>query len=110
MIKGIQVTLYEKTQSGTDIFNKPIYTETPVNVDNVLVTPVSSDQALQELNLTGKRIVYELSIPKGDTHIWEDRKVTIYGEDYHAYDFQRQWIDELVPLLWNAKVKVERYG
>lgn len=110
MIKGITVTLYEKTQTGVDGFNRPVYTETPTEVDNVLVTPASSDDMINELSLTGKKLVYELSIPKGDAHIWEDRRVTIWGEDYHVFDFVRQWIDANVPLSWNAKAKVERYG
>lgn len=110
MIKGITVTLYEKTPTGIDAFNRPIYTEVPVAVENVLVTPASSEAVVNELSLTGKKLVYELSIPKGDTHTWEDKRVTIWNEDYHVYDFTRQWIDANVPLLWNAKAKVERYG
>lgn len=110
MIHGIDVVLYEVTQTGVDEFRHPVYSEEPVTVKNVLVTPVSSDQALSELNLTGKKIVYELSIPKDDTHVWEDRKVAFFGETFRAYDFRREWIDDLVPLSWNGKVKVERYG
>lgn len=110
MIKGVTVILYEKTQTGVDGFNRPVYTETPAEVDNVLVTPASSDDIINELSLTGKKLVYELSIPKDDEHVWEDRRVTIWGEDYHVFDFSRQWIEANVPLSWNAKAKVERYG
>ena len=37
MLKGIDVTLYEKTQTGTDEADAPVYAETPVTVHNVLV-------------------------------------------------------------------------
>lgn len=36
-IKGTTVTLYEETIVGYDGFNDPIYEETPVTVENVLV-------------------------------------------------------------------------
>ena len=71
-IKGITVTLYEETQSGTDAFNRPIYTERAVKVNNVLVSPSSTSETLDTVNLTGKKAVYTLAIPKGDTHNWKD--------------------------------------
>ena len=36
LIKGIPVTLYERTKTGEDAFHEPIYTEIPVIVENVL--------------------------------------------------------------------------
>ena len=67
-LRGITVTLYEKTQTGTDAFNRPVYTETAVSVDNVLVSPTSTSETLDTVNLTGKKAVYTLAIPKGDAH------------------------------------------
>lgn len=37
-IKGIPVTLYEKTQTDEDAFHDPVYTEMPVTGGKVLVT------------------------------------------------------------------------
>ena len=34
---GITITLIEKTQTGTDALNHPIYSEAEVKIDNVLV-------------------------------------------------------------------------
>ena len=67
-MKGITVTLYEKTIIGYDRIGTPIVEETPVQVSNVLVAPTSSEDVVEELNLYGKRSVYTLAIPKGDTH------------------------------------------
>ena len=36
-IKGESVVLYEKTLTGYDAANRPVYTETPVTVENVLI-------------------------------------------------------------------------
>ena len=68
LIKGITIKLYEKTQTGTDGFNRPIYKETPVDIENVLVAPASTDDILAQNNLSGKEAVYSLAIPK-ETHM-----------------------------------------
>lgn len=108
-IKGIDVTLYTVTQSGTDGFNKPVYTETPVTVHNVLVTPSSSQEVIDTLQLEGKKAVYTLAIPKGDTHDWKDKKVSFFGETFKTFGIPIKGIEELIPGDWNTKVMVERY-
>ena len=108
-IKGITVTLYEETQSGTDAFNRPIYTETAVTVDNVLVSPSSTSETLDTVNLTGKKAVYTLGIPKGDTHNWKDKKVEFFGETFRTFGEPLKGIDDMIPLEWNTKIQVERY-
>lgn len=106
---GIDVTLYVKTQTGVDDFNAPVYAESPLTVHNVLVSPASSDDMAEALDIHGKRAVYTLGIPKGDAHEWEDRKVSFFGQDWHAFNFVTLRIEDLVPLSWNKKVQVERY-
>lgn len=108
-MRGITITLYDRTQTGVDSFNRPIYSETPVSVDNVLVAPSTDTEVVETLNLTGKRAIYTLAIPKGDSHVWEDRKVSFFGKDWRAINFAAGGIDHLIPLSWNAKVQVSRY-
>ncbi|MCD7918459.1 MAG: hypothetical protein LUF84_08455 [Clostridiales bacterium] len=110
MIKGIPVVLYERTQTGSDPFNKPIYEETATTVENVLVAPSSEEEILDVLNLTGRKAVYTLGIPKGDTHDWEDKDVAFFGERWHTIGMPISGIDAMIPLSWNTKVRVERYG
>ena len=107
--KGITVILYERSESGTDGFNRPVCTETPVEVANVLIGEPSTDEVNNEINLSGKRLAYTLAIPKGDTHVWEDSKVSFWGETFHVIGKPTQGIEDLIPLSWNKKVKVERY-
>lgn len=110
LIKGITVTLYDRVVCGEDDFKNPMYWEEPVEVENVLVTPAESDDITTDLQLHGKRVVYELSIPKVDTHIWEDRTVEFFGQKWRTFGFCKQYIPENTPLDWNRKIKVERYG
>lgn len=109
-IKGITVKLYTKAQTGTDPFDRPVYKEAVVEVENVLVTPINSADMVNELNLTGKTVAYELSIPKGDQHDWTDARVDFFGEKFTTIGYPEEMIEKLVPLDWNKKVKVERYG
>lgn len=110
MIKGIPIILYEKKQIGTDGFNRPIFEEIPIIIENVLVAPTSATDVVSALNLTGKKAVYTLAIPKDDQHVWEDRKVGFFGEKWRTLGIPLEGIRENIPLDWNKKVMVERYG
>ena len=107
--QGITVTLYEETQIGEDAFNQAIFEETPVEGENVLVTPSSQSEILDSVNLYGKKAVYTLAIPKGDTHDLEDRRVDFFGKRWRVFGIPSEGIDGLIPLDWNKKVTVERY-
>ena len=109
-MRGVTVYLHVKTESGTDAFGAPIYVDEVIPVDNVLIGEPSSDQALQELNLHGKRLAYVLAIPKGDDNVWTDTEVEFFGEKFRTYGEPTQGIEDLIPLSWNKKVRVERYG
>lgn len=108
-ITGRSIILYDKVKAGVDDFNRPIYTETPVTVENVLIAEPSGQEVVDALNLTGKRAAYTLGIPKGDTHVWTDRKVEFFGETFRVIGKPVGGQEELIPLSWNKKAMVERY-
>ncbi|MBS7209322.1 MAG: hypothetical protein KH034_02710 [Lachnospiraceae bacterium] len=109
LIKGITVTLYEKKKTGTDEVNHSIYEETPVIVENVLVSPSTTTEIIDTQNLTGKKAVYTIAIPKGDKHIWENNKVEFFGKMWRVIGFGQKGIKDNIPLSWNEKWMVERY-
>lgn len=108
-MRGVTITLYDKVQTGVDAFNRPVYEDVATTVDNVLIGEPTTEDIINELNLTGKHLAYTLAIPKGDAHEWNDRKVEFFGEAFHTYGEPTQGIEHLIPLSWNKKVKVERY-
>lgn len=110
MIKGITVTLINKKEIGKDPFGQPIVEDVPIDVDNVLISPTSTDDIINTMDLTGKKAVYTLAIPKSDTNDWEDAKVLFFNQKWRTFGFVTQGIDHLIPLDWNKKVMVERYG
>lgn len=105
---GTSVVLYEKTQTGVDSFNNPIYSVTQTTVDNVLVGQPETDDITASIDLYGKRITYMLGLPKGDTHNWTNTIVEIFGEPFHTFGDVIQGIEANVPTPWHKKVRVER--
>lgn len=108
-IKGITVTLINKKEIGRDPFDNPIIEDVEIDVDNVLVSPTSSDDIVNTKDLTGRTAVYTLAIPKGDTNTWENQEVRFFGKRWRVFGIPLQGIEELIPLDWNKKVMVERY-
>src|SRR5690625_605843 len=109
MIKGITVTIINKQEVGRDPFNKPIYEDVPIEVENVLVNPTSTEDIVNQLNIDGKKAVYTLAIPKGDTNNWEDAEVIFFDKRWRTFGIPTEGIEDLIPLDWNKKVMVERY-
>lgn len=109
-IKGITVTLINRKEVGRDPIGEPIYEEVPIEVENVLVSPTSSDDIVNNFELYGKKAVYTLAIPKGDTNNWTDAKVKFFGETWRTFGIPLEGIEAMIPLSWNKKVQVERYG
>lgn len=112
-MRGITVTLYTKTQTGTDPFGAPVYTETPVTVANVLVGQPDTDDITSSTDLYGKRIDYMLGIPKGDAHDWTDKRVEwtdAYGRTVRCetFGFPVTGVEHLVPTPWHMKVRCHR--
>lgn len=108
-MRGITVTLHEKVRTGTDRLNRPVYEEVPVDIKNVLVAPATAEDIPSGLDLNGAKVEYQLALPKGDTHVWNDSRVTFFGQDWHVVAPPVMGIEDLIPLSWNKKVMVERY-
>ena len=115
MLRGVTVTLYEETQTGTDALNAPIYEETPVEVENVLIAEPSTDDLASSNAVYQKIVRVMLGIPKGDTHNWQDKHVSWtdrYGITHHykTFGFPITGIEENIPGPWHMKVRCEGYG
>lgn len=108
-IKGITVVLYEKTLTGFDDFNCEVWEDVPVSVDNVLVTPIESNDIVNNYELNGRTAKYQLAIPKGDTHNWEDVRVDFFGTSFRTMGKPIKGIEENIPLAWNTKVYADYY-
>lgn len=111
LIRGIDITLFEKTQNGVDALGNPTFEELPVTVHNVLVMPVSTvgGDMPENTTLTGKGQIYNIGIPKGDTHNWTDSRVEFLGGKFKTFGFIEEGIEANVPGAWHKKISCERY-
>ena len=107
-MRGVTVTLFEKTQAGVDGLNNPVYSVQPVQVENVLVGEPTTDDITSSISLYGKQIRYMLGLPKGDAHVWTDTTVEIFGETFRTFGDTIRGIEENIPTPWHKKVRVER--
>lgn len=89
-IKGITVTLYQTVKTGSDGFGADIFEEQAAQVEDVLVVPASADDVINSVQLEGKKAVYLLGIPKGDTHEWEDKTIEFFGKKFRSFALSRK--------------------
>lgn len=108
MIKGIEVILYAEIVVGYDEFGNEITEKTPQKVQDVLVSPASAQEILDNNELYGRKAVYTLAIPKDDMHDWENKEVEFFGHRWRTFGIPVEGITSLIPLRWNKKVTVER--
>ena len=109
-MKTTEVLLYNQVDTGQrDKTNRPITEEKVTRVPGVLIAPVSVEEMVDSINLTGKKAVYQLAIPKGDQNDWENAKVRFWGKNYRTIGIPEEGMEENIPLKWNRKIKVERY-
>lgn len=109
-LKGITILLHEKVEVGKDAFNNPLFEDTVTSVENVLVAPATTDDITTSTNFYGKKAIYTLGIPKGDTHNWIDAEIEFFGQRFKSFGFPIEGIESMIPLSWNKKVMVEVYG
>lgn len=108
-MRGITVTIHPKQSSGHNSIGEAVFTYgQDIEVENVLVSPSTAQEILDADNLYGKKAVYTLGIPKGDTNDWQDQLVTFFGLDWQTFGIPLEGIDHLVPTAWNKKVMVMR--
>lgn len=109
-MKGITIILHEHKETGADAFNNPVYTDENVSVSNVLVGEPTEQEIINDLNLYQKKAVYTLAIPKGDDHNWSAGSVVeFFGQKWRTIGHPTEGIENLIPLSWNKKVRVEAY-
>ena len=109
-MRGISVVLVERPQVGVDELNNPIYGETRIVVNDVLVGQPSTEDVTNSLSLYGKKLDYILGLPKGDDHNWNNAEVEFFGKKFRAFGDVIEGIEANVPTRWHKQVRVQRYG
>lgn len=109
MIRGVTVTVNRPYESGTDRFNNVVYGMTGGDVDNVLVSPGSTN-LLDASRPEGVSVAYTLHFPKTFTETLEGCSVTLpepWAGTYRVIGDPRPYIDDNTPNQWDRPVEVE---
>ena len=110
-MKTVTVTLKSKTQTGTDDFGQPIWTDKDVPVDGCLVGEPSTTDIQNAITNYGAHIAYTISLPKGDANVWKGAKVVLpapWSNTFNVIGDATEGIEANIPLRWNRKVHLER--
>ena len=110
-IHGITVLLKVSTKTEENPFGEPVKTAVWTPVENVLVGQPTTEDLPTQPEPQGRRVDYMLAIPKGDAHEWRDTEVILpdpFAGKYRTVGFPVAGIEDLIPLAWNKKVKIER--
>ncbi|MCQ2211310.1 MAG: hypothetical protein MJZ34_13580 [Paludibacteraceae bacterium] len=109
VIKGETIKLYIQTITGQDAFGADIVTEEAIEIPNVVISPTTQEAIINELQLYGKHSVYTLCIPKDDRNDWDNKTIEFWGKKYRSFGAIEQYMEHMLPLEWNKKVRVELY-
>ncbi len=101
-------TVYVETRAaGTpDRFNAPTYTYSETQVDNVLVSPGTSQDVTDSNRPEGVEVNYTLYFPKAYTGSLEGLRVKVRGNYYHVIGCPDRYSP--CPTNWNMTVMVGR--
>ena len=112
MLHGVTIQIRIKGEATYNSFGEAISEESWEDVADVLVGAPSTDDTPTPGELLGRRVDYVLGIPKGDAHVWEDAEVILpppFAGRYRTVGIPTAGIEDMIPLRWNKKVKVERF-
>ena len=107
MIVGETVTVYVPVQTGTDAFNAPTLTETPLEVDNVVIRPGPSTEVQDGVRPDGAVIAYTLYFPKTFATSVQGCNVEVRGSRCRVVGFPQVYTEQNVPGPWNMVAEVE---
>lgn len=103
------IQIKTRTQTGKDALNHPIYTEDWEEVSGCVVGSPSSEDIENEMNLSGKRIAYEVFLPNDDTHTWAGSEVRIKGKQYRVIGDVKESFVSFSHIPCNKLISVEAY-
>lgn len=107
MIKGTQVTVKSRVQTGIDGFNNPIYAYVFEDVENVLIQPSVRNDFTDSNRQDGDRIRYQLHFPKTFDKELRNTEILVRGTYYKVVGSPDHYMIENTPTDWWMPVEVE---
>lgn len=99
-----------RTQTGVDELNRPKYEDVWEDVPGCVVGSPSSEDIESEMNLSGKRIAYEIFLPNDDAHTWAGSEVKIKDRPFRVIGDVKESFVSFSHIPCNKLISVEAYG
>ena len=109
MIIGASIVVNRPYQAGTDRFNNVVYGQTGETVDDVLISP-GSTELLDASRPEGVSVAYTLHFPKTYTESLEGCTVELpapWTGEYRVIGDPRAYMDANCPTRWNRPCEIE---
>lgn len=103
------IQIKTRTKAGIDALNRPVYAEAWEEVSGCVVGSPDSEDIESEMNLSGKRIAYEILLPKDDAHTWAGASVRIGSKVYRVIGDVKESFLNLPHIPCNKRISVEAY-
>ena len=103
------IQIKTRTQTGVDELNRPTYEVIWEDVSGCVVGSPSSEDVENEMNLSGKRIAYEILLPNNDTHTWAGTDVKIQDKPYRVIGDVKESFISFSHIPCNKLISVEAY-
>ena len=109
MIRGVPVTVTRKVKASVDRLNNATFTTSTETVDDVLVSPGSTDD-LEASRPEGVTVDYTLHFPRTYHAPLDGCEITLpapWSGTYRVIGDPRPYIDANTPTRWDRPVEVE---
>ena len=88
-IHGMQITLIDKQVVSVDPFGSPVVKDVEITVDNVIVSPATTEDVISQMSVTGKKYPIPSVSHKGIITIGRIKKLGSLARDgkrsaYHS--------------------------
>ena len=108
MIAGTTLIFSKRTESGRDKLNNPVYTNTPISVDNCLIAPITEPVSIREQQaMNQSRDQVRIHLPKAFTGDVSGSSVSWGGKQWRLDSDSTVFMDENTPGDWNRYFRAE---
>lgn len=103
---GEKVVIKQRIQDGTDDLNNPIWRYSDIDVENVLVAPGASQDAIDSTRPDGVTVKYTLYFPKTFSGRLEHSKIVVRDETLDVVGSPRHFDSVNCPTEWWMVVEI----
>lgn len=105
---GMAITFIKQVANGVDALNDPTYTTQNIEVDDVLIAPITEPANAREAQaLEQSRDQVRVHLPKTNTQDISNSSFVYEGKTFKVDSASVQFMDANTPTRWNTYFRAE---